>query len=141
MASRDFRLHMNASYQDDTNQVDELQVAVWKDDDWEPLALDIRSPGFLLFINGLFSCQHLYMRTNSAERDIILRTAVGEMTVVAGENWDIQNVSIDFTATLFSGSPTKKDIAYITERMTHCPVSSNLPDKLVIENSVKFIAS
>ena len=78
------------------------------------------------------------MRTNSAERNLVLESATGEMKIIAGEFWDIKDATITFQAKLKSGSPTEDDINYITERMKHCPVSSNLPDNLQINNSVHF---
>jgi len=138
MSDRHFHLRLKSTYIDDKNEIEDLTVECLNDDKWEPLDLSVRSPGFLLFINGLFSCQHLYMRTNSAERNLVLESATGEMTIIAGEFWDIKDATITFQTKLKSGSPTQDDINYITERMKHGPVSSNLPDNLQINNSVHF---
>jgi hypothetical protein len=138
MNDRHFHLQLKSTYIDDKNEIEDLTVECLNDNKWEPLDLSIRSPGFLLFINGLFSCQHLYMRTNSAERNLVLESATGEMKIIAGEFWDIKDATITFQAKLKSGSPTEDDINYITERMKHCPVSSNLSDSLQINNSVQF---
>ena len=138
MINRHFHLRLTSTYKDDKNETEELAIEYFNDNKWETLDLSIRSPGFLLFINGLFSCQHLYMRSNSAERDLILESTTGEMKIVAGEFWNIKDATISFKAKLKSGSPTDDDINYITERMKHCPVSSNLPGNLQINNSVHF---
>lgn len=138
MSNRSFHLRLKSTYKTPDNSVAELTVEVEKDQQWEALDLSIRSAGFLLFINGLFSCQHLYMRTNSAERNLLLDSATGDMQLTTNENWQIQAASIAFVAKLQSGSPSADDIHYITERMTHCPVSSNLPKHIQIQNSVVF---
>ncbi len=138
MNKRYFRLRLSCNYKNSDNDIDDLSIDVLNKKTWEKLDLSIRSPGFLLFINGLFSCQHLYMRTNSAERNLVLGSATGEMKIIASEFWDIQEAEISFHAKLKSGTPTDDDISYITERMKHCPVSSNLPDSLQINNSVHF---
>ena len=78
------------------------------------------------------------MRTNSAECNLVLESTTGEMKIIAGEFWNIKDATISFKAKLKSGSPTDDDINYITERMKHCPVSSNLPGNLQIKNSVHF---
>ena len=99
------------------------------------------SPKLLLcatitFINALFSCQHLYMRTNCAERDIVLESATGELDVITNEDWVIQHAAVRFTGKIHSGEPTRSALDYIIERMHHCPVSSNLPEQLKLDISV-----
>ena len=138
MSIRHFHLRLQATYEDDKNSVGELLVEVEGKSGWEVLDLDVRAPGFLLFIYGIFSCQHLYMRTNCAECNLLLKSAEGELRVEADENWIIQHAEVSFQAELKSGQPSEKDIAYIKERMHHCPVSSNLPVSLRLENRVIF---
>jgi hypothetical protein len=138
MPDRYFHLRLRCTYKNNENEVDDLTVEVLNDDEWKDLDLNIRSPGFLLFISGLFSCQHLYMRTNSAERNLLLESSTGEMKIIAGEFWDIKDATITFNVRLKSGSPTDDDINYIIDRMQHCPVSSNLPENLKVNNSVNF---
>lgn len=138
MSDRNFHLRLNATYQSDENKIDDLTVEVLHDNDWENLDLNIRSPGFLLFINGLFSCQHLYMRTNSAERKVVLSSSTGDMKVLASENWEIRDVEVSFNAQINTGKPTQDDLNYITERMHHCPVSTNLPASLRLKISINY---
>jgi hypothetical protein len=78
------------------------------------------------------------MRVNSAERGLILISATGEIQVETGEFWDIRNASITFHAKLKSGTPTEDDLNYITDRMTHCPVSTNIAKHIKIKNAVYF---
>jgi hypothetical protein len=138
MTERYFHLKLQCTYKGTENEIEDLTIEVLNDNEWEELNLDIRSPGFLLFINGLFSCQHLYMRTNSAERNLVLESAAGDMKVLAGEYWEIKDTTIAFKVKLKSGLPTEDDISYITDRMKHCPVSTNLPESLQIKTSVHF---
>jgi hypothetical protein len=138
MTDRFFSLRLNCTYQGAENNIDDLSIEVLNDGEWETLELSIRSPGFLLFINGLFSCQHLYMRTNSAERDLLLENSSAEFEVVADETWHIKNVDVAFSVKLKSGTPGEDDIAYIKDRMGHCPVSSNLPESIQLKKSIHF---
>ena len=138
MGNRYFHLRLTCTYKGYKNDVNDLAVDVLSNDKWETLDLSIRSPGFLQFVNALFSCQHLYMRTNSAERGLILISATGEIEVETGEFWDITNASITFHAKLKSGTPTEDDLDYITDRMTHCPVSTNIAKHIKIKNAVYF---
>ena len=78
------------------------------------------------------------MRTNSAERNLHIESATGDLQVVTGEYWNIKDASITFNAKLKSGTPTEDDIHYITDRMKHCPVSTNLPDTIKLKSSVNF---
>ena len=138
MSNRHFHLKLNSSYQADENDIKDLAIEVLHDNEWETLDLNIWSPGFLLYINALFSCQHLYMRTNSAESNLILESSTGELQVEAGEFWDLINVTVSFDVKLKSGTPTQENIDYITERMTHCPVSTNLPENINMNITVNF---
>jgi hypothetical protein len=138
MGNRYFHLRLTCTYKGDKNDVNDLAIEVLNNDKWETLDLSIRSPGFLQFVNALFSCQHLYMRVNSAERGLILISATGEIQVETGEFWDIRNASITFHAKLKSGTPTEDDLNYITDRMTHCPVSTNIAKHIKIKNAVYF---
>lgn len=138
MIDRIFNLRLNCTYEGTENKIEKLSIEVLNDNKWGTLSLSIRSPGFLLFISGLFSCQHLYMRTNSAERNLILASTTGDLEVVTDENWCIKNAAITFNAKLQSGSPTEDDINYITGRMKHCPVSTNLPDSIQLKSTVHF---
>jgi hypothetical protein len=139
MHKRHFHLRMNCTYQTDKNEIDQLLVEVLKDDAWEALELNIRSPGFLLFISGLFTCQHLYMRTNCAERGLILRSGKGELQIDTNGVWEITRADANFDVVLKSGTPGGEDTAYILERMKHCPVSSNILERIPLHNVVNFL--
>lgn len=138
MSDRHFHLRMQASYQSEKNEVDDLNIEVLNDNEWEPLELGIRTPGFLMYINALFSCQHLYMRSNCAERDLVLSTVEGELKVIASELWELRDIEVRFDGKLSSGSVTDDALNYITGRMHHCPVSTNLPAHVPMKISVNL---
>ncbi len=138
MGTRHFELKLHSTYETDENKVKDLAIEVLHDDEWEALDLSIRSPGFLLYINGLFSCQHLYMRSNSAECGVELASAAGNLIVDTDETWHIQKIRVHFVARIRHGTPTQENLDYITERMYHCPVSSNLPPRVDMKSSVEF---
>ncbi|MDH5388308.1 MAG: AF1514 family protein [Gammaproteobacteria bacterium] len=138
MTDRHFHLRLNCNYESEKNDVTDLLVEILLENEWKTLHLSVKSPGFLLLVYGLFSCQHLYMRTNSAERNLILQSATGELKLIAGEFWNIQSVDVAFNVILKSGQPVDDDIAYIIDRMGHCPVSTNLPSDLKIKSVVHF---
>jgi uncharacterized OsmC-like protein len=139
MPNRHFHLRLQARYQtgdNNDNVVTDLDVDNRVDGTWEALDLNLRTPGFLMYINALFSCQHLYMRANCGERGLLLDAAEGELKVEASEDWEILDIEVSFRARLKSGTPTEDALAYITERMHHCPVSTNLPKQVPMRISV-----
>jgi hypothetical protein len=138
MTDKHFHLRLHCNYETEKNDVSHLVVEIWLEDEWKTLHLSVKSPGFLLLVYGLFSCQHLYMRSNCAERNLILDSASGELKLTAGEFWNIQNVDVTFNVKLKSGRPSDDDIAYIIDRMGHCPVSVNLPSDLKIQSVIHF---
>ena len=140
MAEKHFHLRLDSSYQGADNNIDGLKLDIFDNETWEPVGLDARSPGFLLFINGLFSCQHLYMRTNCAERGLLIDSATGELQVTADDSWHISHTEVKFNVRLRSGQPDDEDIDYIIDRMGHCPVSSNLPAHIVQNKKINFEA-
>lgn len=138
MIERPFHLRLSCNYETDKNEIHNLKVEIFTEDEWKTLHLSTKSPGFLLLVYGLFSCQHLYMRTNCAERNICLESASGELKLTAGEFWNIQKVDVSFNAKIKSGQPSDDDITYITERMGHCPVSTNIPADIDKKSTVTF---
>ena len=79
-----------------------------------------------MFVYAILNCQHLYMRTNAAERGFVLSSASGTIDVLTAEDWRMKRLHIRFEGQLASGAPSSDDIAYIVERMRHCPASVNL---------------
>ena len=126
MNERSFRLRLACRYEDPDNSVADLAVEVLTDDRWEALELGVRTPGFLLFVYTILTCQHRYLRTNCAEKGLQLESANGSIDLLASEDWFIRKMHIRFDVRLKSGTPTPEDVNYIVARMEQCPVSKNL---------------
>lgn len=126
MSQHKFHLRLSCRYKDPDNTIDTLGVDVLTGDGWQPLDLNPRSPGFLLFVYTVFHCQHTYMRVNCAEHKLMLESCEGTINAVASDEWMLEQLHIDFDGKLKSGSPAAGDIDCIVERMRHCPVSMNL---------------
>jgi hypothetical protein len=126
MNERRFRLRLSCRYEDPDNSIADLKVEVLASERWEALDLGLRTPGFLMLVYTILTCQHTYLRTNCAEKGIGLHSASGSVDLVADEDWFIQKLHIHFDARLRSGSPTRQEVDYIVERMMQCPVSKNL---------------
>ena len=126
MSDRRFRMRLGCRYAPPDNKLAELAVETFEDEAWKPFEPDLLSPGFQVFLSAAFSCQHLYFRTNCAERGLVLDSAEGELEVVTDRDWVIRRMQVRFVGRLASGTPTQEAIDYIVERMGHCPVSANL---------------
>ena len=126
MADHAFRMRLSCRYQQDDNSVAALDVQNRVEDEWQVFELDFKQPGFLIFVYAILNCQHLYMRTNAAERGLLLDSADASIDVLADEEWLLRKLHVKFEARLRSGSPSQEDIDFIVERMNHCPVSTNL---------------
>jgi hypothetical protein len=126
MSERDFQMRLTCRYADPTNQVVDLRVEHLDKDQWRPLELGIGSPGFHLFVYAIFSCQHLYVRTNCAELGLMLDSAEGRIHVAAGHDWTIDSLHLSFAGRLRAGTASPAAIQHITERMSQCPASINL---------------
>lgn len=126
MSGHDFKLRLNCRYEGDDNRVADLAVEVLTSEGWQSLDLNVGSPGFLLFVYTIFTCQHMFMRINAAERGLLLDSAAGSIEVVASEEWMLERLHLEFEARLASGTPSAVDVDYIVGRMQQCPVSKNL---------------
>ncbi len=125
MNDRVFDLRMSCRYGGPDNAVAELTVEHFDDGEWRPFDLNARSPGFLVFVYALLTCQHLYLRANCAERALRLGSAAGAIHVVTTEDWDLRTVEILFEGKLTAGIASEADVDYIVARMKQCPVSRN----------------
>ena len=126
MNDRSFRVRLSCRYEDPDNGVAALGVEVLADGAWEPLDVNTQTPGFVLFVYTILSCQHRYLRTNCAEKGFRLESAIGSIDLLASEDWLVQSMHIRFDLHLRSGTPTREDMDYIVGRMEQCPVSKNL---------------
>jgi hypothetical protein len=138
MSKHYFQLRLTGSYEGSQNKLHHLRVEHVVNGEWQPLALSERSPGFLIYSYSIFTCQHLFMRNNCAERGIELLSASGEMLLVADEEWRLQQLRIAFEVKTARGTPTDEDRDYVLSRMAQCPVSRNLPQIADSETVLKF---
>ena len=134
MSQHKFHLRLSCRYKDPDNSIDALDVEMLTGDGWQPLELTPVSPGFLLFVYTVFHCQHTYMRVNCAERRLMLTSAEGRIDVVASEQWVVEQLHIEFSGQLKSGSPAAGDIDYIVDH-----VDVGLPVKGPEDRSIEFV--
>ena len=139
MSDLTFKMRLKCRYIDPANNIDQLQVENFSNNAWQALDLNIQSPGFDIFTYALFTCQHMYFRLNAAERNLILASSEGLITIGTDNHRVIQSLSVDFTGTLKSGTATDDTIDYIKERMLLCPVSINLKSITDNKTSVSFV--
>jgi uncharacterized OsmC-like protein len=126
MNERIFRMQISCDYQEPDNLVARLQVKVFEDEEWQACDLNAGSPGFLVFVYAVLSCQQMHMRLGCAGRGLNLDSASGEIEVVTTEDWVITRLQVDFSARLKAGTASAEDLATIIQRMKNCPVSRNL---------------
>jgi hypothetical protein len=138
MSTRTWNLRMNATYEGDKNKVATAVTEQLSDGEWKPLQINNDSPGFLIFVYSLLSCQHLYMHINAAEQGLVLSASSGTMTLVASQDWKLASLHINFAAKLISGTPTTAIIDDIQGRMNQCPVSRNIVVAGVHESLLTF---
>ncbi|HBH35827.1 MAG TPA: hypothetical protein DDW45_05500 [Gammaproteobacteria bacterium] len=134
-----FQLRLNSTYESSKNKLQHLLVEHVVDGEWQPLVLSERSPGFLIYAYSIFTCQHLFMRNNCAERGIELASTSGEMVLVADEAWRLEQMHISFDAKPSRGTASEDDREYIISRMGQCPVSKNLPEIADVQTVLNFI--
>jgi len=138
MSKHIFNLRMNTVYASSENDIAVLDVEVMDDNEWKTLDLDTRTPGFLIYVYSIFTCQHMYLRTNGIERELSFASSSGSILVEASEEWQLEKIHVGFSVKLASGDADEDDTNYIISRMQQCPVSRNLPHNLDTETHVSF---
>ena len=108
------------------NSVAELEVEHLLDGAWQPFDLNVRSPGFQVFVYAVLTCQHMYFRSNCAERGLSLESATGSIELLASQDWEVRRLWVRFDGKLSGGTPKAGAIEHIVGRMGQCPVSVNL---------------
>lgn len=139
MSERSFRMRLVSRYAPPDNSVAELDVEHLIDGAWQPFDLNVRSPGFDVFVYAVLTCQHMYFRSNCAERGLILESAEGSIEILATQDWEMQRLRVHFTAKLSSGTPSEEAVEYIAGRMGQCPVSINLKPVPDTATQVDFV--
>ena len=121
-------MRLSCGYQVPDNEIDILEVEIFEKGEWQVLDLHTKTAGFLVFVYAIFTCQHLYLRTNAKECGLILKSSTGSIKVEASENWVLQKLHVQFDIELESGEAKEENLTWIQDRMRHCPVSINLGD-------------
>lgn len=138
MGERIFRMQMSCGYQAPDNMVASLQVKVFEDDEWKAFDLNAGSPGFLVFVYAVLSCQHMHMRLGCVDRGLQLVSADGDIEIVTTEDWNIIKLRVAFSAHPRVGDASAEDVDTIIQRMKNCPVSRNLTFAPQSETSLEF---
>ncbi len=133
-----FNLRMAADYGSTENDITSLEVQVLDDNEWEILDLNTTTPGFLIYVYSIFTCQHMFLRTNATERELAFTSSRGELLVEASEDWLLEKVYVKFSVKLATGEANDDNTDYIISRMKQCPVSKNLPQGIDIDTSIEF---
>jgi len=138
MSKHIFKLRMTAGYGASENDITSLEVQVLNENEWEILDLNTTTPGFLIYVYSIFTCQHMYLRTNATERKLAFTSSRGELLVEASEDWLLEKVHVRFSVNLAAGKANDDNTDYIVSRMKQCPVSRNLPRDIDLHTSVEF---
>ena len=138
MSKHIFNLRMAADYGPTENEITSLDVDVLNENNWETLDLNTMTPGFLIYVYSMFTCQHMFLRTNATERNLAFRSSRATLLVEASEDWLLEKVHVKFIVKLAAGEANNDDTDYIISRMKKCPVSKNLPQGIDIDTCVEF---
>jgi hypothetical protein len=138
MSERVFAMRLECRYAQPDNAVEYLRVEQQVGNLWQPFDLQVRTPGFDIFVYAMLACQHTYFRLNCAERGLVLANGRGSIRLGSDAAWNLESVHLDFTGTLLAGEATSQDIDYLIERMGACPVSRNVVEVADTEVVVEF---
>lgn len=136
MSKHIFKLRLTASYESPENNIAAMDTQILSENGWEPLDLDTMTPGFVIYVYAMLTCQHLFLRTNATERDLVLAASQGEILVEASEDWLLEKIDVQFNVNLAAGNANAETIEDIVSRMKQCPVSKNLPQNINIQTRV-----
>lgn len=137
MSGFTFQMLLKCHYTGDNNDVDQLHVEHLVEDNWQQLDLNIKSPGFDIFMYAILTCQHMYFKNNAAEYGLVLDSSEGLITVIADDHRSIESLHAEFSGKLKKGTADNETRKLIAGRMELCPVSINLkdiPDRMVTIN-------
>ena len=138
MSKHIFNLRMAVDYGPTENEIATLLADVLNENEWETLDLNTTTPGFLIFVYSIFTCQHMFLRTNATERNLAFKSSRAELLVETSEDWFLEKVYVKFIVKLAAGEANDDDSDHIVSRMQQCPVSKNLPEGIDIHTSIEF---
>ena len=121
-------MRLSCGYKVPDNEIDSLDVENFEKGEWQAFDLHTKTAGFLVFVYAIFTCQHLYLRTNTKECGLILKSSTGAIEVEASDDWALQKLHVQFEIELDTGEAKDEKLAWIQDRMRRCPVSINLVD-------------
>ena len=127
MEEKTFHLRSRARHVGDENEPVELELELESPEGWQAVSFELSMPPFRAFVCAAFLCQHVYLRTNASERELLLDQVRGELWVKT-EDWFVRELRAEFRATLRAGAPYEEDAEFIAERMRDCPISRNLTE-------------
>jgi len=139
MSDRSFQMRLTCRYATPDNNIAELEVEHLLEGTWQTFDLNVRSPGFQVFVYAVLTCQHMYFRSNCAERGLVLESAAGSIELLVTQDWEMRRLRVHFTGKLSSGTPSEESIEYIAGRMSQCPVSINLKPVADTSTQVHFV--
>lgn len=138
MSDLTFQMRLQCRYTGKENNIGQLQVEHKVNNEWQVLELNTLTPGFDIFIYAILTCQHMYFRVNAAERNLVLDTSEGTVTIGTDNHRNMESLHVDFKGNLSSGDASADAVDYIVERMGLCPVSINLKDVKHSKTTVSF---
>ncbi len=103
MAGHEFELRADLQYSGGDNRIDGLDAEVLTDDGWQPLQIDNRTPGFLMFVYAFLICQHTYFHANSGESWLRLVEASATLLLQTDHEWKIERIRVGIAAKLRDG--------------------------------------
>jgi hypothetical protein len=138
MSNLTFQMLLQCKYRGDDNDVDQLNIEILVDDNWQDFTIANNTPGFDVFMYAILTCQHTYFRNNAAEYDLVLGSSEGLITVSTDEHRSISSLHADFKGQLEKGIVNVEAVDSIIARMDLCPVSINLKDIIDRKTTVVF---
>jgi hypothetical protein len=136
MAQRLFQFRLRSSHPGPERATRDLAVEfLTPDGQWEPQQPSLTMPGFRLYLISLLLCQHTYLVANARERQIPVERVEASFTVATSGTWIVERVEGDFRMVLDPAARAEdrervdaEALTWMRERMTHCPISRNLPE-------------
>ena len=75
-----FHMRLTCEYAEE-NAIADLRVEHLEEGDWKSLELGTLTPGFLIFTYAVFTCQHMFLRANATERNLLLAASHGSILI------------------------------------------------------------
>ena len=139
MTDRIFNMRLSCTYTGDENDIKQQETELLIDGMWQPFDLEFQSPGFLIFVYAVFSCQHRMYRVKSAKQALLLDSARGSIHVTTDNDWKIKTLQVDFEGKVLTGKARQEDIDIITSAMKSCPVSVNIREAEEGSCNISFV--